>query len=82
MSFILSTESISYFFETVKWYGLSFQKGDKNCGNGVDYLTDNGVYCLRSFWVGFFHNRVESSKPSRKATLNCIPQVTNGMLVK
>ena len=55
--------------------------GDKLRRNGVDYLTDNGVHCLRCFRVGIFHNRVGYPKTSRKATLNCIPQVTNGMLV-
>lgn len=56
-------------------------RGDKLRGHGVDYLTDNGVYCLRCFRVGGFHNRVDYPKPSRKATLNRILQVANGMLV-
>ena len=55
--------------------------GDKLCRNGVDYLTDNGVYCLRCFRVGVFHSRVGYPKPPRKATLNRIPQIMNGMLV-
>ena len=48
---------------------------------GVDYLTDNRVYCLRCFRVGGFHNRIGYPKPSRNATQNCISQITNGMLV-
>jgi hypothetical protein len=49
--------------------------------NDIDYLTDNRVYCLRCFRVGLFHNRVGYTEPTRKATLNYILQVTNGMLV-
>ena len=56
--------------------------GDELCRYGVDYLTDDGIYCLRCFRGCLFHNRVGYPKPSRKATLNCVPQVMNGMLVK
>ena len=55
--------------------------GDKLRGHGIDYLTDNGVDCLRCFRGGCFHIRVGYPKTSRKATLNRILQVTNGMLV-
>ena len=39
------------------------------------------VYCLRCFRVGCFHTRVGYTVTARKATLNRIPSVTNGMLV-
>ena len=54
---------------------------DELVRNDVDYLTDNRVYCLRCFRVGVFHIRVGYTEPARKATLNRIPWVTNGMLV-
>ena len=54
---------------------------DELVRNDVDYLTDNRVYCLRCFRVGLFHNRVGYTESARKATLNCILLVTNGMLV-
>ena len=55
--------------------------GDELVRYDIDYLTDNGVYCLRCFRVGFFHTRVGYPKPSRKATLNRILQIANGMIV-
>lgn len=55
--------------------------GDELVRYDIDYLTDNGVYCLRCFRVGFFHTRVGYPKPSRKATLNRIPRIMNGTLV-
>lgn len=48
----------------------------------IDTLTDNRVYCPRCFRVGVFHTRVVYTVPARKATLNRIFQVMNGMLVK
>ena len=48
----------------------------------IDTLTDNRVYCPRYFRVGVFHTRVVYTVPARKATLNRIFQVMNGMLVK
>ena len=56
--------------------------GDELARYDVDNLTDYGVYCLRCFRVGCFHTRVGYTEPARKATLNRIPQVTNGMLVE
>lgn len=48
----------------------------------IDNLTDNRVYWPRCFRVGVFHTRVVYTVPARKATLNRIFQVMNGMLVK
>ena len=56
--------------------------GDELARYDVDNLTDYGVHCLRCFRVGCFHTRVGYTEPARKATLNRIPQVTNGMLVR
>lgn len=47
----------------------------------VDNLTDYGVFCLRCFRASCFHIRVGYTESARKATLNRILQVTNGMLV-
>ena len=55
---------------------------DELVRNDVDYLTDNRVYCFRCFRVGVFHTRVGYTEPARKATLNGIPPVMNGMLVE
>ena len=55
--------------------------GDELVRYDVDNLTDYGVYCLRCFRVGVFHIRVGYTESARKATLNRILQVTNGMLV-
>lgn len=56
--------------------------GDELRRYGIDYLTDNWIYCLRCSWVGCFHTRVGCPKPSRKATLNRIPRIMNGTLVR
>ena len=55
--------------------------GDELARYDVDNLTDDGVYCLRCFRVGCFHTHVGYTVTARKATLKCIPLVTNGMLV-
>lgn len=47
----------------------------------IDNLTDNMVYSPRCFRVGVFHTRVVYTVPARKATLNRIFQVMNGMIV-
>ena len=39
----------------------------------VDYLPENGVYCLRCFWWGCFHNPVSYRKSPPDATLNFHP---------
>ena len=39
----------------------------------VDYLPENGVYCLRCFWWGCFHNPVGFRKSPPVATLNFHP---------
>ena len=39
----------------------------------VDYLPENGVYCLRCFWWGCFHNPVGYRKSPPDATLNFHP---------
>ena len=36
----------------------------------VDYLPENGVYCLRCFWWGCFHDPVGYRKSPPDATLN------------
>ena len=48
----------------------------------IDNLTDNRVYCPRCFRVGVFNTRVVYTVPARKAALNRIFQVMNGMLVR
>ena len=39
----------------------------------VDYLPENGVYCLRCFWWGCFHNPVGYRITPPVATLNFHP---------
>lgn len=52
---------------------LLVEKGDELRRYRVDYLADDGVYCLRCFRGGcFFHTRVGCPRTSRKATFNRI----------